>query len=211
VTQSLHSLVLSADTATNRLRQGKLDRLELSLSQLAESARQALKEMRLLLFELRLASLDQVNLVEALQIRLDAVERRAGIDAMLTVEGPPAWPRAWEGEMYCIAMEALKNSLKYARATRIHVRLRGELDAVDMEISDNGLGFNAQTNPVGGMGLRNMTERAERLGGRLTIASEEGAGTRIHLCVDQSTPQAGIELEPLLSPMLAVPRDAQDL
>jgi PAS domain S-box-containing protein len=214
VTQSLHSLVLSADTATNRLRQGKLDRLEHSLSQLAESARQALKEMRLLLFELRLASLDQVNLVEALQIRLDAVERRAGIDAQLIVDGPPAWPRAWEGEMYCIAMEALNNSLKYARATRVFVRLRGEAAAVDLEIGDNGLGFNAQTNPVGGMGLRNMAERAERLGGRLTISSEQGAGTRIQLCVDQTTPQAGAELaslEPLLSPMLAVPRDAQEL
>ncbi len=214
VTQSLHSLVLSADTATNRLRQGKLDRLEQSLSQLAESARQALKEMRLLLFELRLASLDQVNLVEAIQIRLDAVERRASIDAQITVEGPPAWPRIWEGEMYCIAMEALNNSLKYARATRINVRLRGDQDTVEMEIGDNGRGFNAQTNPAGGMGLHNMTERAERLGGRLTISSEEGAGTRIHLCVDQSTSQAGAELaslEPLLSPMLAVPRAAQDL
>ena len=95
VTQSLHSLVLSAETAENRLRLGKLDRLEQSLDQLAESARQALKEMRLLLFELRLASPDQINLIEALQIRLDAVERRAGIQAELIVEGVANLPKTW--------------------------------------------------------------------------------------------------------------------
>ena len=181
VTQSLHSLVLSAETASNRLRQGKLDRLETSLAQLAESARQALKEMRLLLFELRLTGLAQVNLVEAIQTRLDAVERRAGIDAQLMVSADAVWPKAWEDELYNIAMEALNNALKHARATRVSVHLRGNSHRLEMDIQDDGQGFDPEHQTSGGMGLRSMAERAESLGGHLTISSKIGGGTTLNL------------------------------
>ena len=186
VTQSLHSLVLSAETAENRLRLGKLDRLEQSLDQLAESARQALKEMRLLLFELRLASPDQINLIEALQIRLDAVERRAGIQAELIVEGVANLPKTWERELYSVAMEALNNSLRHARATQVSVRLSGVQNSVGLEITDNGKGIDSREKPMGGMGLQTMAERAERLGGALSITSAPNAGTRIHLRIEEA-------------------------
>jgi PAS domain S-box-containing protein len=189
VTQSLHSLVLSADTASNRFKKGNLDRLEESLSQLADSARQALKEMRLLLYELRLIPLEQVNLVEALQTRLETVERRAGVEAQFLMEGKMDWPPAWEGELYCIAMEALNNSLKHARATQVSVRLNGGLNRVELEIVDNGQGFEFQDKfdqypRAGGMGLRSMAERAERLGGKLVIDSQPGMGTRVRVSVE---------------------------
>ncbi|MBI5303993.1 MAG: PAS domain-containing protein [Chloroflexi bacterium] len=186
VTQSLHSLVLSADTANHRLRQNKLDRLGASLGQLAESARQALKEMRLLLYELRLATLDQVNLIDALQLRLDAVERRAGIDAQLVVENLSFVPQVWEGELYCIAMEALNNSLKHARATQVRVQLRGLPNGIVLDIADNGQGIAPTTANSGGMGLRNMRERAERLGGTLVIDSTTGNGMRIHFAIRET-------------------------
>jgi signal transduction histidine kinase len=186
VTQSLHSLALAADIAHNRLRQGKFDLLGASLTQLAESARQALKEMRLLLYELRLTTLEQVNLVEALQTRLDAVERRAGIDAQLIVEPLPYLPKTWEGELYCVAMEALNNSLKYARATRVTVNLCGHAHGIELEIADDGKGIDPQARKPGGMGLQSMAERADRLGGKLTIQSAPGQGTRVHLRVEEA-------------------------
>ncbi len=183
VTQSLHSLVLSADIANHRLHQGKFDRLETSLGQLAESARQALKEMRLLLFELRLASLDQVNLLDALELRLDAVERRAGIDAQFVTENVSFVPQVWESELYCIAMEALNNSLKHARATQVRVNLSASGDGLALDIVDNGQGISPARRNAGGMGLRSMTERAERLGGTLDIDSSFGKGTHIRVQV----------------------------
>ncbi len=186
VTQSLQSLVFSAHTATNRLKQGKLDRLELSLAQMAESARQALKEMRLLLYDLRLTSLDQVNMLEAIQLRLDAVEKRAGVDAELSIENSAPLPRVWENELYCIAMEALNNALKHSRATQVRVRVCGFAHGVELEIADNGKGIEAESVKPGGMGLGNMAERAERLGGSLTIVSEPGAGTRIQVRVEET-------------------------
>lgn len=184
VTQSLHSLVLSADTANYLLEQNRTEPLTSSLHRLGDSARQALKEMRLLLYELRLAPLEEMELVEVLQARLESVEQRAGIDAELIVKGAADWPRAWEGELYCIAMEALNNALRHARATQVSVRLQGRRDRVTLEVADDGRGFDPQASSAGGMGLHNMAERVRRLGGELTIDSAPGAGTRIRVSVE---------------------------
>ena len=185
VTQSLHSLVLSAETANNRLHLGKLDRLQTSLDQLADGARQALKEMRLLLFELRLASLDQINLLEALQTRLDTVERRAGVQVELNLDDVTPLPKTWETELYCVAMEALNNSLRHARATHLSVRLTKIARGIELEIRDNGKGFDERARNRGGLGLKTMTERAERLGGVLAIEAAPNAGTRVYLRIEE--------------------------
>ena len=186
VTQSLHSLTLFADIASNRLRQSNLEGVKATINQLRESSRQALKEMRLLLYEMRLAPLEEVDLVEALQFRLEAVEQRAGIHGQLVVEGHTRWPAAWDGELYCIAMEALNNSLKHGRASEVTVVLSGDQSEnkswVEMDVIDNGQGFDTQNTREGGMGLHNMGERAERLGGILDITSSK-AGTRLKLRV----------------------------
>jgi len=190
--------VLTADIAENRLRQGNIERLEVTLSQLSESARHALKEVRFLLYELRLIPLEQVNLLEALNARLEAVEKRAGINAQLIVEGETRWPQAWEGELYCIVMEALNNALKHARATEVTVRLTGYPDWIELEIVDNGRGFNVLAPRIGGLGLATMAERAERLGGSFMVESTPNAGTKIFVRVGlqkvsahESDPSAG--------------------
>lgn len=185
VTQSLHSLVLSTETASNRLKQGKMDMLEASLQQQGQSARQAIKEMRLLLFELRLTTLDEVNLVEAVQTRLDAVERRAGVQVESDIQPLPDLPKPVEKELYCIVMEALNNSLKHARAMHLTVRVCPQGRGLELDVQDDGRGFEPYAPRIGGMGLHSMAERAERLGGDLTITSAPGMGTRIHLLLKE--------------------------
>ena len=182
VTQSLHALVLAAETAQH-LSNDQPARLERALSHITLSARQALKEMRLLLYELRLASSFEINLVEMLKIRLEAVEQRAGITAELEIGDGSHWPQEWERELYPIAMEALNNALKHARAGHVWVKLDGNQSAFKMQIIDNGCGFYPDAVPEGGLGLRNMEERAEYLGARLQVQSEVGQGTRICLII----------------------------
>ncbi len=178
VTQSLHSLVLSAETA-NHLRQSRPDHLEGILRHLAGGARQALKEMRLLLYELQLTPSRETDLAQALQTRLDAVEHRAGIDVQLEKEAGAAWPPAWEDDLYLIAVEALNNAIKHARASRVAVRLCGNGGGFQMHVIDDGCAFDPDTESGygGGMGLKTMAERAEKLGGRLKIDSQPGEGT----------------------------------
>ncbi|MEA4909073.1 MAG: histidine kinase N-terminal 7TM domain-containing protein [Anaerolineaceae bacterium] len=178
VTQSLHSLVFSAETAS-QLARSQPGQLENALNHMVTSAHQALKEMRLLLYELRPTSLQQVNLVEALRARLEAVERRARIEACIEIAQVASWPQAWETELYSIAIEALNNTLKYACATRVQVTFKGNPPDFEMAIVDNGRGFDVHSATAGGMGLHSMAERAERLGGRLVIQSEAGSGTKV--------------------------------
>jgi signal transduction histidine kinase len=79
VTQSLYSLTLFTQAARELAEAGNLERTQHNLARIADTAGQTLKEMRLLVYELRPLALTDVRLIEALQHRLDAVEGRSGV------------------------------------------------------------------------------------------------------------------------------------
>jgi signal transduction histidine kinase len=187
VTQSLSSLVLVAYTATNRLRRHKYDRLDALIEQLSEGARQALKETRLLLYDLQLAPTEHTNLADALALRLETVEKRAGIDTQFSAENVPVLAAMVEHELYLFAMEALNNSLKHANATQVIVSLRGGGKDLSLAIEDDGKGFDPQAVRAGGMGLGNLRARAEKISGQLAIDSALGKGTRVRLTLSLSS------------------------
>jgi signal transduction histidine kinase len=182
VTQALYGLTLSAEAAARQFAAGDAETAAAQLRELQETARQALQEMRLLIFELRPAVLEQEGLAAALQARLRTVEGRVGLATALTVEGDGRLPPAVEGELDRITQEALNNALKHAQARRVAVQLRQDERMVALEIADDGVGFDpAATESGGGLGLRGMAERAARLGGRLAVESRPGEGTRVRV------------------------------
>lgn len=200
VTQSLYALTLSADTAAGRVHKGQFDRLEDLLAQIASGSHQALREIRLLLFELRLATPETMPLEEALQLRLDAVERRAGIDAHLRYEVPSALPETLARELYWIAMEALNNALKHAAADTVTVTVTQAGGAIELAVADNGAGLNRQEAPSGGMGLHTMTERAVRTGGVLSITAPPSGGVCVTVQIPMRDDRSGADrLQPALS------------
>ena len=182
VSQSLHSLVLFAETVSYNFEQNQLDRLEYLIGRMSVSARQAYKEMRLMLYELQAPwEKTHLSLQEALQARLRAVESRAQIDAKLIVEGFPQWPQEWEGELFWTATEALNNALKHSRANQVRIHLRNDDGLTVLEVIDDGIGFDPATVRPGGMGLDNMAARAAKIGGILAVVSAPGEGTCIRL------------------------------
>lgn len=184
VTQSLYCLTLFAEAGRRLIRAGDLERAESYLARLADTAQDALKEMRLLVYELRPPALEREGLVGAIQQRLGAVERRAGVKAHLLVDDMVRLPAPVEEGLYRIAQEALNNALKHAIATSVTVRIRVVDEQVELEIVDNGIGFDPDTaGNGGGMGLVNMRERAEKLGGTLRTVSALGEGTRVSVSV----------------------------
>jgi PAS domain S-box-containing protein len=185
VTQSLYSLSLFARSGRDAAQEGDTDRLASSLTRLEATALQALREMRLLLYELRPSALEQQGLIRTLEQRFDAVERRAGMNATVAYESPDGLelPQALERELYYLTIEALNNALKHARAQEVMVRVWLSATQVQLEIADDGGGFDPGQ-ASGGYGLDDMRERVERLGGRLEISSAPGAGTRIHAWID---------------------------
>ena len=141
---------------------------------------QALQEMRLLILELNPPLLQKHGLVAALKASLESIESRAGLETELRTDGVFRLPRAIEPDIYRIAMEALNNLVRYARAKKVTVDLQTRSDWVFLDICDNGVGFELEyARSGGGMGIHNMEQRANRLGGRLEITSSPGAGTRI--------------------------------
>jgi PAS domain S-box-containing protein len=82
--------------------------------------------------------------------------------------------------LFRVLQEALTNAVKHAGAPRFGVRLRGSRDAIELEVSDAGVGFDPQAAMSGhGLGLVSMTERLHLVGGELHIDSRPGAGTRV--------------------------------
>jgi signal transduction histidine kinase len=195
VTQSLYSLTLFAEAGRDLARDGELERVESYLTRLGEIAQQALKEMRLLVYQLRPLALQREGLVGALQQRLDAVEGRIGVKARLLTEGLVELPAPVEEGLYRIAQEALNNALKHAAATSVTVYIRTEDERVELEVVDDGQGFDPDAvSDRGGMGLASMRQRAEKLGGSLTVLSAPGEGTRVKVSVGVSTPARSYDL-----------------
>jgi PAS domain S-box-containing protein len=188
VTQSLYSLTLLSEAGRRLATTGDLDRAGQHLDRLGDISQQALKEMRLLVYELRPLVLRREGLVGALQQRLDAVEKRAGMDARLLTEGDIELAAPVEEALYRIAQEALNNALKHAAGTSVTVRISTEDDRVTLEIVDDGKGFDPQdTSAAGGLGLVSMRERAEKLDGTVTIVSAPGKGTSVQVCVKRES------------------------
>lgn len=192
VTQALFSMTLLAEAGQRLARSEDLDRVQAYLGRLGETSQQSLKEMRLLVYELRPLALETEGLVGALQQRLDAVEARAGVEARLLVEGEVEVPAAIEEDLYRIAEQALNNALKHASATSVTARIHCDGERVTLEVIDNGRGFDPEAiKDRGGQGLVSMRERAAEIGGVLTVLSTPGQGTSIR--VEVETPgQTGI-------------------
>ncbi len=184
VTQLLYSLALLAEAGREKADRGDVKRVQEHLVEIGKTAQQALKEMRLLVHELRTPVLEREGLVGALNQRLDAVERRAGIEAHLLTENWREVPAPVEEELYHIARETLNNALKHAAAASVTVMLRRTDDRVELEISNNGRSFDPIiARESGGLGLTSMLERTEKLGGQLTISSAPGQGTKVTVAV----------------------------
>ncbi len=89
----------------------------------------------------------------------------------------PPLPAAVEVAAYRIAQEALTNVVRHARATSCLVRVSAEDGALELDVSDDGVGLPEDRTP--GVGLSSMRERAEELGGACEIESMPSGGTRV--------------------------------
>ena len=160
-----------------------------------EGLQAALGEVRRISHDLRPGVLDDLGLGPALKSLCDGFRARTGLGVefhtvvfrnRLDIESKTA--------LYRIAQEALTNVERHARATTVSVDLRGHRKGATLTISDDGVGLRRT---VGGLGLRNMAERVEHLGGRLSLrAGPQGRGTIV---------EATVPLTHLLPPDSGVP------
>jgi signal transduction histidine kinase len=183
VNQTLFSVALAAETAA-LLVDEQPERAKAQMQGVRELARTAMDEMRSLIFELRPAELETDGLVPTLEKHVQVLRRVYKPEIELEVDGERPLDPELEREIFRIAQEALGNALKHAEADRLHVRLHLD-NRIVLSVSDDGAGFD----PAGSqarrrLGLVSMRERAESLGGELTIESAPGEGTTVTLEAD---------------------------
>jgi len=160
---------------------------EQELQELKSQVQEAIQDIRRLVYDLRPPALDQLGLVPALR---EFAAQHNGNGLHIGVEAPerlPSLPAAVEVAAYRIALEAITNTARHARASRCAVRLTAG-DDLCLEIKDNGIGM---PEPVpSGVGLASLRERAEELGGTFDLQSTAGVGTSVSICLPISTPQS---------------------
>ena len=184
VTQSLYSVTLYADATSMALAAGRSEAALNNVRELRETAQGAMRDMRLLIFQLHPPVLEQEGLVAALQERLAVVETRAGLQTDLKVHGERRLAIDTEQELYGIAQEALNNVVKHAHARTVQVKLLYGADDVCLQIADDGAGFDPTVaRTMGGMGLRNIEERTARIGGTLELLTQPGRGATVKVTV----------------------------
>jgi signal transduction histidine kinase len=145
----------------------------------ARTARENLAEARVLVEDLSPAQLDGGTLPDALR----RLSQTPGVDASFGLSGAPRpLPMATEVVLLRVCQEALANVRKHADARSAAVRLDYDPDAIRLEVSDDGAGFDpARVNR--GYGLRGMRARVAEAGGTLTVRSAPGAGTHVSAMV----------------------------
>jgi len=180
VTQSLFSVSLLSEAALSLLERDPSKARE-RLERANELAVGALAEMRALIFQLRPMTLQEEGLLSAIKKHLAALLSRHGRVVELKVTGSVRrLPAQIEDAAFRIVQESLNNVVKHANAPRAQVELGFELDVLRISTSDNGIGFDPHARRrAHTMGLASMRERAESVGGHLTIDSTPGGGTRV--------------------------------
>lgn len=160
----LTGVALSADAAVNQAARSPQDAVAL-MDQVRAQSRTAITEVRRIVDDLRPPALDELGLIAALQVRAAQTSRRSdGAALIASVEAPsalPALPAAVEVAAYRIATEALVNTVRHSRASRVVVRLTCA-DTLDLEIEDDGV---SEPSWSAGVGITGMHERVAELGG----------------------------------------------
>jgi signal transduction histidine kinase/ligand-binding sensor domain-containing protein len=199
--QSFNALLLRFQTAADLL-STRPDEARRTLDSTIDQTAQALIEGRDAVQQLRPTGLATSDLVCAIVSLGQALADGLNGDAPafhVEVEGTPRdLLPITRDEVYRIAGEALRNAFRHARACRIEVDIRYDRRQLRLQIRDNGQGIDPQLLRTDGLsghyGLRGMRERAQSLGGELTIWSQVNAGTEIDLTVPSSGAYAKLGL-----------------
>ncbi|MBI5354084.1 MAG: PAS domain S-box protein [Chloroflexi bacterium] len=182
VSQKLYGLLALTEAAQAGIEAGAdISPLDI-LTRIGETARQAVKEMRLFLHEMQPVELKD-GLVSALHHRLSAVEGRASINHNFVADENIRLTKTAETALYQIAQEALNNILRHAKAKNVVIALKQNRTNVILSITDDGCGFDMNKVEKGGHGLNNMHERVKQLKGKFKITSAPDKGTKIMVTI----------------------------
>ncbi len=192
IAQSLNFLNLQVQMLESTLSKGSLPDARQIVPLLHAGVEESYNDVRELLLNFR-SRLETGQLEESLQQTLNKFSQQTGVLTRMEISGngAPLLPEQ-QLQVLFIVQEALSNIRKHAQASEVSLHIGNQQDYT-LDIADNGQGFDLallQTQNEKHVGLAIMQERATRLGARLSVDSSPGQGTRIHLVVPRTGPDA---------------------
>lgn len=179
--QSLTSLLVGL---RNLETAGDMDAMHTRIDAIRAIVNHTLDEVHALAWQLRPSVLDDLGLVAALQRYIDDYQKLHRLQVDFITRGiAEDLPAEVKTSLYRMVQEGLTNIARHARATNASVLLEQRSKSIRAIIEDNGIGFDMQRRAFtpNSLGLQGIRERAELLGGKLTIESEPGHGTSLFI------------------------------
>jgi signal transduction histidine kinase len=194
--ETLQDLAAVKVSLSSARRSGKLERLEQAADDAVAQIEESIRGLRVLITELRPASLDALGAEPALQSLVERAQSRSDADIRLHVDLAYEQGReaarhapAVEATIYRITQEALNNVLKHAQARSVDVRVVEADGRIDITVRDDGDGFDPHAR-ANGFGLVGMRERIALVGGEIDVESSPGNGTTVHATIPVATRDA---------------------
>jgi PAS domain S-box-containing protein len=159
--------------------------LEATAGQIDRMLKDAIEKSRSLSHELSPAVMHHGDLAETLRWLANQVQAKHGLAVHVHAQDPVRLPsEALKGFLYKAAQELLFNVVKHARVKEAGIRVRQYGRGIGLSVSDRGRGFDPQElRDAAGFGLLNIRARVESLGGRMTIRSVKGKGSKFVIVV----------------------------
>ena len=187
--QGLAGLILQLEAIDSHLSHGNTAKAQAITQQAMDRARSTLADARRAIDDLRSADVPDIDLETAVRAEADRFTAASGIPCELSIMLPPELSEDVRDNAVRVVSEALTNIARHARAQHAAVSLRstpypqsGETagrQALDIEVRDDGVGFDPVQISAGHYGLIGLQERTRLIGGTLSIESAPGQGTTL--------------------------------
>jgi len=189
LSQGFTGIIVQLEAADDVLEEApdETDSIRAHIARAGALARESLAEARRSVFNLRPLVLEHESLQAAITHTVQTLTVGTTVQVNVSITGAPRQlPIAVEEQLLRISQQALTNVLQHAQARNVRVQLAFSVEQVRLVIQDDGRGLAYKNRDDHGFGLTGMQQRAEQLGGRLTITSLLGHGTTVAVIVPLS-------------------------
>jgi NarL family two-component system sensor histidine kinase YdfH len=175
LSQGLAGLILQLEAADAHLGHGRPEKAQVIVAQAMENARATLSDARRAISNLRGNHFGELG--ELLRLEVSRFETATGLPCAFHADSTPPLPDPVKETVFRAVSEALTNIARHAQAAEASVNLTVTSAALNVEIKDNGIGFDPAAIPAGHYGLLGLRERVRLTGGQLTLESAPQKGT----------------------------------
>jgi len=177
--QMMANVLMRADLIEKTYRERGIDSAIKEISELKKTVREALSEVRRIIYDLRPMALDDLGIVPTLKKYLSTImEYNKGVDIHFqSLNNETRLPSNYEVAIFRLVQECVNNSVKHGNPTDIWVKLEWNLNNLNVIVKDNGSGFDLEAKREQSFGIIGMRERVEILKGSMDIKTKIGNGT----------------------------------